>query len=96
MKTVHPFYSSLAWKKIRAKVKAQWKARGWPCNYCKETLDWSTWCIVDHIIPRADRPDLALESSNLQVVCHGCNSRKAKGLEPITRTRSDGFPEGWG
>ncbi|WP_143769462.1 HNH endonuclease [Skermania sp. ID1734] len=43
---------------------------------------WCTTCgstdrlSVDHIIPAALRPDLAYETTNLQVLCLTCNGRK--------------------
>lgn len=32
--------------------------------------------VVDHIIPIAERPDMAYDSANLQSLCKGCNDRK--------------------
>ena len=92
----HPFYSTQEWKRLRAKVKARWKALGLPCGECGVPIDWSAKPIVDHIVPRREAPERALDVSNLQVCCHGCNTRRAHGVAPAVQTGSDGFPEGWG
>lgn len=31
---------------------------------------------VDHVVPIRERPDLRLDMSNLQSVCHACHSAK--------------------
>jgi len=91
------FYHTDKWLWLRKKVKARWKREGHPCGYCGESLDWSAVVIVDHIHNRKKFPDLALVEDNLQVVHHGCNTRKAAHHENINtvRTNVDGFPDGW-
>ena len=91
----HPFYGTPQWRKLRAKIKARWKAQGLPCGECGEPIDYRALPIVDHIVPRRDAPERALDPTNLQLVCHGCNTRRAHGISPTTVTQSDGFPEGW-
>lgn len=91
----HPFYSSIEWKKLRSKVRARWKALGLPCAYCGEKLNYQAMPIVDHIIPRREAPERALDVTNLQVVCHACNTLKAHSKAPVTPTGADGFPPGW-
>lgn len=81
---------------MRAKVRAMWKATGRPCGHCGEKIDYRAMPIVDHIIPRREAPERALDIRNLQVVCHPCNTRRAHSVPLTTLTRSDGFPEGWG
>ena len=90
------FYSSLQWRKLRSKVKGKWRAKGLPCGECGLPIDWNAKPIVDHIIPRKTAPERSLDPTNLQVVCHGCNTRRAHGVAPAIQTRDDGFPEGWG
>ena len=72
------FYNTKDWWKLRAKVKKSWRVNGKPCHYCGKPLDWHSkhGVIVDHIINRRDRPDLAMETSNLACVCHACNTKK--------------------
>ena len=91
----HPFYSSIEWKKLRAKVKARWKALGLPCGYCGDQIDYRAMPIVDHIVSRREAPERALDITNLQVTCHRCNTLKAHGKPPVTPTGMDGFPSGW-
>jgi hypothetical protein len=62
------FYSSPAWLLVRESVLAR---DGRRCSIarllggdCHGVLD------VDHIEPRADRPDLELDEDNLVTVCH--------------------------
>lgn len=68
------FYSSEAWRRVRYVAL---KMHGARCQCCGATAsDGSTIC-VDHIIPRYKAPHLALEVSNLQVLCADCNIGKA-------------------
>jgi 5-methylcytosine-specific restriction protein A len=65
-----PFYNSTAWKKTRTAAK---KRDGYQCTQCGASgvpLD------VDHIVSWRQRPDLALELSNLRTVCRRCHNRK--------------------
>ena len=97
------FYQSQPWRKLRSQVRAQWKAANRPCAFCNGRLDFTVrrgqraQAVVDHIEPRVKRPDLALTLSNLQMVCHSCNSKKASWVEnnKVKPTGLDGFPEGW-
>jgi 5-methylcytosine-specific restriction endonuclease McrA len=91
-----PFYSTRAWQKLRGKVRARWKWKDWPCGICHELIDWNAKPVADHIRPRKEAPELELVETNIQMVCHGCNTRKGKGLDPTVRTGLDGFPAGWG
>lgn len=98
-KQVDPFYSSAAWRELRAKVRAKWRQAGQPpCPICRQPVTGTP--IVDHVIPRRKRPDLALAESNLRVVCHPCNSKKAAWSDNSSKVEIgvDGFPKGgsWG
>ncbi|MEN4420648.1 MULTISPECIES: HNH endonuclease signature motif containing protein [Mycobacteroides] len=56
------------WRKLRAQVLAEepfCQIKGPGCTYTSTT--------VDHIIPRAHRPDLTMERSNLRGACKHCN-----------------------
>jgi 5-methylcytosine-specific restriction endonuclease McrA len=94
-----PFYSSPEWHKLRAKTKATWKAQGKPCAYCGEPIEWAIKgeAVVDHVLNRKKHPDKALDPSNLQVLHHSCNSKKAAYFENNSKPTIgfDGFPEGW-
>ncbi|ETB13982.1 HNH endonuclease [Mycobacterium avium] len=51
--------------------KATRKAQPW-CLDCRSTTDLT----CDHIIPVAERPDLAWEPLNLTTRCRSCNGRR--------------------
>jgi 5-methylcytosine-specific restriction endonuclease McrA len=95
------FYKTKQWAAVRDRVKANWRHQKLPCHYCGEPLDWSRryGTIVDHVIPRHQRPDLAFTESNLVVVHHQCNSKKAAWSDRSSKVvvGEDGYPEdsGW-
>jgi len=92
------FYSTLRWQKTRAKVKKLWRAQGLPCAYCKQNINYSKGAVVDHIINRHKRPDLAYELSNLQVLCsRECNTKKYYDNEANNKPQigMDGYPDDW-
>ena len=67
------FLESYAWRKLRMKVL---KAYGARCQCCGRSRSNNVEIHVDHIKPRRKYPELALEFSNLQVLCHECNHGK--------------------
>ena len=67
------FYSSPEWRSTRDKVI---RDQGRVCAECGRQIRRKTDVTVDHILPRSKRPDLALESRNLRVLCRSCNSAK--------------------
>lgn len=67
------FYSSQSWRKARYQALKNCSGK---CMLCgsppgKYSLH------VDHIKPRSQRPDLALDPKNLQVLCRDCNLGKS-------------------
>lgn len=91
-----PFYSSPAWRALRDKVRAKWKALGRPpCPICHQPITGTP--VVDHIKDRKRHPALALVEGNCRVVCHPCNTRKGVWEDNSTRQAIglDGLPEGW-
>jgi hypothetical protein len=82
------FYASAAWRKMRAWHLAQHPL----CVRCQEEdgkLEPATE--VDHRIPLAQRPDLALTADNLQSMCTPCHSAKTLAEttgRPVTRNRA--------
>ncbi|WP_431192193.1 HNH endonuclease [Rhodopirellula bahusiensis] len=70
-----PFYSSGPWRRLRrARLTAE------PlCRSCHEAGRVREGSRVDHILPRADRPDLELEFDNTQSLCESCHNRKTMG-----------------
>jgi hypothetical protein len=67
------FYSSPEWKLLRAQVIQE---QGTTCADCGRRITNVEDITVDHKHPRSKRPELALSSDNLRVVCRRCNSRK--------------------
>src|SRR5699024_2040843 len=57
-----------AWKQLSARLR---RMQPW-CTICGTSDDLT----VDHIVPYDERPDLAYEISNLQVLCRKHNSSK--------------------
>ena len=93
------FYKTPGWFRARHKAITRWRSAGLPCAFCGSELMWAMKgsIIVDHIINRKKRPDLALEPTNLQVVHHECNSRKWRWLEANQKEQIglDGLPDSW-
>lgn len=67
------FYSSSAWRTIRYKAFEKYGAR---CKICGVNSTSAT-LHVDHIKPRSKFPELALELTNLQILCFDCNLGKS-------------------
>ena len=87
------FYRTAAWLRLRFDALAANKARKggvvW-CEVCR-TEDAAVYQ-VDHIIPRAVRPDLELDPGNLRVCCGDCNQGKGARYQgrddrPVRRRR---------
>lgn len=66
------FYWSDEWRELRYKALIM---HGKKCQCCGATADQSR-LHVDHIKPRSKYPRLALDLSNLQVLCEDCNMGK--------------------
>lgn len=67
------FYNSPEWKNIRAEVIEEYPHI---CKLCGRRIEHREDLTVDHIKPRSKFPELALDKSNLQVLCRRCNSAK--------------------
>lgn len=70
------FYKSAAWRKLRFSVL---KTNGAICVACGASSKTGAVLHVDHIKPRSQYPELALDAANLQVLCEDCNLGKADG-----------------
>lgn len=69
----HALYRSAPWRKLSAEVRASASR----CTWCLRPLPLGQR-VADHIESLEQRPDLALERSNLTVSCIGCNTRRGK------------------
>jgi hypothetical protein len=67
------FLLSYEWRRLRMEVLIE---QGRRCQCCGATPNDGVVMHVDHIKPRRLFPDLALEKSNLQVLCEVCNHGK--------------------
>lgn len=67
----HALYRTWAWRQLAREVTA--------------TATRCTWClkptrklVADHVLPLEQRPDLALDRSNVVPACTGCNTRRGR------------------
>ena len=67
------FLLSYEWRRVRMEVLKRYGTR---CACCGATPADGVRMHVDHIKPRRDFPSLALDKSNLQVLCEVCNHGK--------------------
>lgn len=67
------FLSTYEWRRVRMMALKKYGPR---CQCCGATPTTGAVMNVDHIKPRKLFPDLALEVSNLQILCHDCNHGK--------------------
>lgn len=67
------FLNSYQWKQLRMQVLLKFGAK---CQCCGATAKTGAQICVDHIKPRVRYPELALEFTNLQVLCGDCNHGK--------------------
>jgi hypothetical protein len=67
------FLASSAWRRLRFFVLTK---RGNRCECCGASPATGAVMNVDHVKPRKTHPHLALEESNLQVLCDACNHGK--------------------
>lgn len=71
--TSKDFLSTYEWRKVRMEAL---KKYGPVCQCCGATPATGAVMNVDHVKPRKLFPHLALDVSNLQVLCHECNHGK--------------------
>ncbi|MBU2979710.1 HNH endonuclease [Alteromonas sp. C1M14] len=67
------FYQTRAWRTLRLTVLRESDGL---CTYCGSGIQHGSVMHVDHIKPRSKYPHLALDISNLQVLCEDCNFGK--------------------
>jgi len=68
------FYRTKAWRELRLSILLESDCS---CKICGITSERGAILHVDHIKPRSLYPDLALDKSNLQVLCEDCNIAKS-------------------
>jgi uncharacterized protein (TIGR02646 family) len=52
------------------------------CAYCESRIEHIDYAHVEHILPKAERPDLVCDWSNLTLACTKCNVAKGDYYEP--------------
>ena len=67
----HALYATSAWRRLSAEVRAS----ATRCTWC---LKPTRRLVADHIVPVEQRPDLALDRSNLTPSCVPCNTRRGR------------------
>ncbi|SHF20494.1 HNH endonuclease [Seinonella peptonophila] len=72
MKQVDSFYRRKAWQQCRIQVLQR---DHYLCQVCIIKGIYTPADVVHHIEHLKDRPDKALDMSNLQSVCHTCHNR---------------------
>ena len=73
--TSNEFLKTFEWRKLRQEVIIESNQR---CSCCgiRPDINNEIYLCVDHILPRKSHPHLALDKSNLQVLCNECNHGK--------------------
>lgn len=81
------FYGSDSWRAIRFEAL---KAGNGCCTLCGRSNRLHGVVLhVDHIKPKSHYPELALELSNLQILCEDCNLGKSNRDDTDWRTATD-------
>lgn len=95
-KKADPFYNSAPWRKVAVLRRQMDDHR---CFYCMEK--WRDGAgvkprpaeLVHHVIPRSERPDLALDLDNLRSACNICHNQlhpeKGRGTPKPKKPRRD-------
>jgi 5-methylcytosine-specific restriction endonuclease McrA len=77
-----PFYATPEWRRLQSQVIREEPV----CRRCGQAASTD----AAHIIARKQRPDLALERSNVEGSCHRCHSRETMS-ETNARRQADRF-----
>lgn len=68
----YDFYVSKDWREFRGRML---KILDHICSDCNKEVFGSD-ITLDHILPMSKHPELALEPTNMRILCRVCNSRK--------------------
>jgi 5-methylcytosine-specific restriction endonuclease McrA len=86
------FLLTYAWRQLRMRVLVKHGAK---CQCCGCDASDGVKIHVDHIKPRRKYPELALDESNLQVLCEVCNHGKGNWDETDWRRQNEQFAPMW-
>jgi UDP-GlcNAc:undecaprenyl-phosphate GlcNAc-1-phosphate transferase len=67
------FYDSVQWRLLRERVITE---QGRTCQECERSIRDDFDLTVNHIKPKDEYPELALDKSNLQILCRSCHAAK--------------------
>jgi hypothetical protein len=86
------FYTTPAWRTLRIRVL---KAQHFRCAWCGVSIARPGTARIDHVLTRRERPDLALQATNVRGLCTLCDARRhaEKGRADIERVGADA--SGW-
>jgi len=85
LKKLNVFYTSKAWRKVRAEVLRE---QHWECHECAGKGLRVSANMVDHVKPLRQRPDLALSKHDergkiqLRALCNTCHWHKHNKAKP--------------
>lgn len=80
------FLKTYEWRKLRQVVIEKY---GNKCMCCGAIPANGTYLCVDHVLPRKKYPELALNLSNLQILCNVCNHGKGNWSVKDWRSNAD-------
>ena len=90
--TADSFYRSHKWRRLRVDaLEANRQSYGVLACECCGMVDVGSFH-VDHIYPRSTHPELALDPTNLQVLCDACNIGKGTAYTTNWRGGDDPVP----
>ncbi len=90
--TADSFYRSHKWRRLRVDaLEANRQSYGMLACECCGMVDVGSFH-VDHIYPRSTHPELALDPTNLQVLCDDCNIGKGTAFTTNWRGGDDPVP----
>lgn len=78
-KQTDPFYKSVAWRRLRARVLERDHHQCIDCLALKNAgvrIRVNRATVVHHIEPRELRPDLAMDENNLISLCEACHNKR--------------------
>lgn len=83
------FYSSAAWLRARQAQLARVPLCEDPFGLHADIGRPVAAQVVDHVIPRARRPDLELDFANFQSLCPSCHNRKTRAEQTAVPERGE-------
>jgi hypothetical protein len=83
----HTLYATAEWRRLSLEVRAS----ATRCTWC---LKPTRRLVADHVLPLDQRPDLALDRTNLVPACVPCNTRRGRNAKLPDLISASARPEG--